>query len=306
MDLFLRSAPELYLKRLIVGGMERVYEINRNFRNEGIDRQHNPEFTMLEFYEAYADYHDLMQLTEELLRKVAMEVNGTTKSKFINSDGVEAEIDWDNFQRLSMREAIIRFWPEKAGAAPQMPDFADREKIEDLIRRLQKSQHDIAYDPKEPLGRAIADMFEAVAEAHLWQPTFIYDFPLAVSPLSKNKRDEPEEWVERFELYVAGMELANAFSELNDPEEQRRRFEQQIGERERGDDEAHQMDEDYIRALSYGMPPTGGEGIGIDRLAMLLTGSNSIRDVVLFPLLRKQTREEESAEEALEGPEPEV
>jgi lysyl-tRNA synthetase class 2 len=306
MDLFLRIAPELYLKRLIVGGMERVYEINRNFRNEGIDRQHNPEFTMLEFYEAYADYHDLMQLTEELLRKVAMEVNGTTKSKFINSDGVEAEIDWDDFQRLSMREAIIKFWPEKAGAAPQMPDFADREKIEDLIRRLQKSQHDIAYDPKEPLGRAIADMFEAVAEAHLWQPTFIYDFPLAVSPLSKNKRDEPEEWVERFELYVAGMELANAFSELNDPEEQRRRFEQQIGERERGDDEAHQMDEDYIRALSYGMPPTGGEGIGIDRLAMLLTGSNSIRDVVLFPLLRKQTREEESAEEALEGPEPEV
>jgi lysyl-tRNA synthetase class 2 len=300
MDLFLRIAPELYLKRLIVGGMERVYEINRNFRNEGIDRQHNPEFTMLEFYEAYADYHDLMTLTEELLRKVAVEVNGTTKTKFVNGEGVEAEIDWDNFQRLSMREAIIKFWPDSAGAAPQMSDFADREKIEELVRRLQKSQHDIAYDPKEPNGRAIADMFEAVAEAHLWQPTFIYDFPLAVSPLSKNKRDEPEEWVERFELYVAGMELANAFSELNDPEEQRRRFEQQLGERERGDDEAHQMDEDYIRALSYGMPPTGGEGIGIDRLAMLMTGSNSIRDVVLFPLLRKQSSEEEAAEDAAE------
>jgi lysyl-tRNA synthetase, class II len=306
MDLFLRIAPELYLKRLIVGGMERVYEINRNFRNEGIDRQHNPEFTMLEFYEAYADYNDLMTLTEELLRKVAIEVNGTTKSKFVNAEGVEVEIDWENFQRLSMREAIIKFWPENAGAAPQMSDFADREKIEDLVRRLQKTQHDIAYDPKEPIGRAIADMFEAVAEAHLWQPTFIYDFPLAVSPLSKNKRDEPEEWVERFELYVAGMELANAFSELNDPEEQRRRFEQQLGERERGDDEAHQMDEDYIRALSYGMPPTGGEGIGIDRLAMLMTGSNSIRDVVLFPLLRKQSSEEEAAAEQAAETAPEV
>jgi lysyl-tRNA synthetase, class II len=305
MDLFLRIAPELYLKRLIVGGMERVYEINRNFRNEGIDRQHNPEFTMLEFYEAYSDYHDLMHLTQELLQKVAIEVNGSTTTKFINSEGVEAEIDWNRFERLSMREAIIKYWPEKAGAAPQMSDFSDREKIEDLVRRLQKSQHDIAYDAKEPNGRAIADMFEAVAEAHLWQPTFIYDFPLAVSPLSKNKRDEPEEWVERFELYVAGMELANAFSELNDPEEQRRRFEQQLGERERGDDEAHQMDEDYIRALSYGMPPTAGEGIGIDRLAMLMTGSNSIRDVVLFPLLRRQTSEEEAAAEAAE-PAPEV
>jgi lysyl-tRNA synthetase, class II len=305
MDLFLRIAPELYLKRLIVGGMERVYEINRNFRNEGIDRQHNPEFTMLELYESYSDYHDLMQLTEELLQKVAIEVNGSTTTKFINAEGVEAEIDWNRFERLSMREAIIKYWPEKAGAAPQISDFSDREKIEDLVRRLQKSQHDIAYDAKEPNGRAIADMFEAVAEAHLWQPTFIYDFPLAVSPLSKNKRDEPEEWVERFELYVAGMELANAFSELNDPEEQRRRFEQQLGERERGDDEAHQMDEDYIRALSYGMPPTAGEGIGIDRLAMLMTGSNSIRDVVLFPLLRRQTSEEEAAAEAAE-PAPEV
>jgi lysyl-tRNA synthetase class 2 len=306
MDLFLRIAPELYLKRLIVGGMERVYEINRNFRNEGIDRQHNPEFTMLEFYEAYSDYHDLMQLTEELLQKVAIEVNGSTTTKFINAEGVEAEIDWNRFERLSMREAIIKYWPEKAGAAPQMSDFSDQPKIEELVRRLQKSQHDIAYDAKEPNGRAIADMFEAVAEAHLWQPTFIYDFPLAVSPLSKNKRDEPEEWVERFELYVAGMELANAFSELNDPEEQRRRFEQQLGERERGDDEAHQMDEDYIRALSYGMPPTAGEGIGIDRLAMLMTGSNSIRDVVLFPLLRKQSKEEEAAAEGDDSPAPEV
>ncbi len=298
MELFLRIAPELYLKRLIVGGLERVYEINRNFRNEGIDRQHNPEFTMLEFYEAYADYHDLMNLTEELLRKVAMDVNGSTLSTFVNQHGEAEEIDWGKFQRLSMREAITKFWPAKAGAAPQMADFGDRAKIEDMVRRLQQTAHDLAYDPKEPIGRAIADIFEAVAESHLWQPTFIYDFPLAVSPLSKNKRDEPEEWVERFELYVAGMELANAFSELNDPEEQRRRFEQQLGERERGDEEAHQMDEDYIRALSYGMPPTGGEGIGIDRLTMLLTGSNSIRDVVLFPLLRQRTKAEEEAEEA--------
>jgi lysyl-tRNA synthetase class 2 len=176
-----------------------------------------------------------------------------------------------------------------------MGEFKSGEQVEALVRRLQKAKVNLPYDPNEPAGRAIADMFEALAEEHLWQPTFIYDFPLAISPLSKNKRDEPD-FVERFELYVAGMELGNAFSELNDPEEQRRRFEQQLGERQRGDDEAHQMDEDYIRALSYGMPPTAGEGIGIDRLTMILTGSTSIRDVILFPLLRPEKKEDAAGE----------
>jgi lysyl-tRNA synthetase class 2 len=289
-DLFLRIAPELYLKRLVVGGMDRVYEINRNFRNEGVSTRHNPEFTMLEFYQAYANYHDLMDLTEEMLKQVAMDVNGSLKSQF-----GEREIDWSTFERLSMREAIIKFWPAEAGDAPTMDAFKSDAEIEQLVRRLQKTKFSVPYDPREPAGRAIADIFEAVAEEHLWQPTIIYDFPLAISPLSKNKASEPD-FVERFEIYVAGMELGNAFSELNDPEEQRRRFEQQLGERERGDDEAHQMDEDYIRALSYGMPPTGGEGIGIDRLTMMLTGSTSIRDVILFPQLRPEKRtEEESA-----------
>jgi lysyl-tRNA synthetase class 2 len=286
-DLFLRIAPELYLKRLLVGGLDRVYEINRNFRNEGISTRHNPEFTMLEFYQAYADYNDLMDLTAEMLKQVALDVNGTLVSQF-----GEREIDWSTFERLSMREAIIKYWPAAAGDAPEMADFKSDPQVEQLVRRLQKAKVQIPYDPKEPAGRAIADMFEAVAEEHLWQPTFIYDFPLAISPLSKNKRDEPD-FVERFELYVGGMELGNAFSELNDPEEQRRRFEQQLGERARGDDEAHQMDEDYIRALSYGMPPAGGEGIGIDRLTMMLTGKTSIRDVILFPLLRPEKKEEE-------------
>jgi len=303
MDLFLRIAPELYLKRLVVGGMDRVYEINRNFRNEGISTQHNPEFTMLEFYMAYADYHDMMDFTERMLAQVAQDVNGTTISHFNGH-----EIDWAKFQRLSMRDAIIQYWPENAGAKPTMDDFSSADGLAALVRRYNASNPHIPYDPSAPNGKTIAEIFEFVAEPHLIQPTFIYDFPLAISPLSKNKREsyssdarervENADWVERFEIFVGGLEIGNAFSELNDPEEQRRRFEQQLGERARGDEEAHQMDEDYIRALSYGLPPTAGEGVGIDRLTMLLTDSRSIRDVILFPLLRPLKREEEEALDA--------
>ncbi|HEY1340320.1 MAG TPA: lysine--tRNA ligase [Bryobacteraceae bacterium] len=293
-DLYLRIAPELYLKRLVVGGLDRVYEINRNFRNEGLSTQHNPEFTMLEFYQAYADYHDLMQLTEDMLAQVARDVNGTTKASFNGR-----EFDFADWQRLSMREAIIKYWPEAAAPKPEIADFAAHSSVEGLVKRLNAhhTPH-MPYDPKDPVGKTIAAMFEAVAEHHLIQPTILYDFPVAISPLSKNKRDEPD-WVERFEVFVGGLEIGNAFSELNDPEEQRRRFEQQLKEKERGDEEAHAMDEDYIRALSYGLPPTGGEGIGIDRLTMLLTDSRSIRDVILFPLLRKQ---QEAADEESEKP----
>ena len=287
-DLYLRIAPELYLKRLVVGGLERVYEINRNFRNEGISTQHNPEFTMLEFYQAYADYHNMMALTEEMLAQVARDVNGTTSTTFNGH-----EIDFANWQRLSMREAIIKYWPEAAAPTPEMADFATHDSVEKLVKRFNAnhSPH-MPYDPRDPAGKTIATMFEAVAEEHLIQPTILYDFPVAISPLSKNKRGEAD-WVERFEVFVGGLEIGNAFSELNDPEEQRRRFEQQLQERERGDEEAHKMDEDYIRALSYGLPPTGGEGIGIDRLTMLLTDSRSIRDVILFPLLRPQIQQEQ-------------
>ena len=289
LDLFLRIAPELYLKRLVVGGMDRVYEINRNFRNEGISTQHNPEFTMLEFYQAYANYHDLMQMTEELITYVAQQVNGTTKTTFN-----DVEIDLAVWKRYSMREAIIHFWPEPAGAKPVMEEFADAPRVSQLTERLRAAHIQVDFDAKAPAGKNIAAIFEAVAEDHLIQPTIIYDFPLAVSPLSKQKPDEPE-WVERFEFYIGGFEVGNAFSELNDADEQRRRFEQQLTERDRGDDEAHAMDEDYVRALGYGLPPTGGEGIGIDRLTMILTGSRSIRDVILFPLMRPHVPNQEAA-----------
>jgi lysyl-tRNA synthetase class 2 len=291
-DLYLRIAPELYLKRLVVGGMDRVYEINRNFRNEGISTKYNPEFTMLEFYMAYADYHDLMDFTARMLGQVASEVNGTTTSHFNGHD-----IDWSKFQRLSMREAIIAYWPANAGPMPELKDFVTAEGLATLVKRYNAANPHVPYDPGAPNGKTIAEVFEFVAEPHLIQPTFIYDFPLAISPLSKNKR-EPEEsadWVERFEIFVGGLEIGNAFSELNDPEEQRRRFQGQLAERGRGDEEAHQMDEDYIRALSYGMPPAAGEGVGIDRLTMLLTDSRSIRDVILFPLLRPLKHEQEDA-----------
>jgi lysyl-tRNA synthetase class 2 len=267
----------------VVGGLDRVYEINRNFRNEGVSTQHNPEFTMLEFYQAYANYHDLMQLTEELIKQVAMEVNGTTLTNFGGN-----EIDLSQWRRFSMREAILEFWPQAAGAKPTLEDFLSDTAVAQMAQRVRDARISLDLQPGQPAGKTIASIFEAVAEDHLIQPTIIYDFPVAVSPLSKNKPGEPD-WVERFEFYVGGFELGNAFSELNDPEEQRRRFEQQLSERERGDTEAHVMDEDYVRALAYGLPPTGGEGIGIDRLTMVLTGAKSIRDVILFPLLRSQS-----------------
>src|SRR6266481_1527801 len=274
MDLFLRIAPELYLKRLVVGGLDRVYEINRNFRNEGLGWRWNPEFTMLEFYQAYTDYQGVMDLTQELITQAAKDVTGGTKTKW-----GDVEIDWANWQRLTMREAIIHYWPESAGAKPAMSDFASHDGVKNLVERFNQAHAHMAYDPNEPVGKTVASLFEAVAEEHLTQPTIIYEFPTAVSPLSKQKPDEPE-WTERFEIFAGQMEIANGFSELNDPEDQRRRFEAQLSERERGDEEAHQMDEDYIRALSYGMPPAGGVGVGIDRLAMLLTDSQSIRDVI--------------------------
>ena len=282
MDLYLRIAPELYLKRLVVGGIDRVYEINRNFRNEGLGWRWNPEFTMLEAYQAYTDYQGIMNITQEVITEAAKAVNGGTKSKW-----GEQEIDWANWRRMTMREAIIHYWPETAGSKPEMDEFASHEGVKKLVERFNQAHAHMAYDPNEPLGKTIASLFEAVAEEHLTQPTIIYEFPTAVSPLSKQKPEEPD-WTERFEIFAGQMEISNGFSELNDPEDQRRRFEAQLKERERGDEEAHQMDEDYIRALSYGMPPAGGVGIGIDRLCMLLTDSHTIRDVILFPLLRPE------------------
>jgi len=284
MNLYLRIAPELYLKRLTVGGLDRVYEINRNFRNEGLGWRWNPEFTMLEFYQAYTDYRGVMDLTQELIIQAAKDVTGGTKTKW-----GEVEIDWSesNWKRMKMREAIIHYWPERAGAKPELSDFASHDSVKKLVERFNAAHAHVAYDPNEPPGKTIANLFEAAAEEHLTQPTIIYEFPTAVSPLSKQKPDEPD-WTERWEIFAGKMEIANGFSELNDPEDQRRRFEQQLKERERGDEEAHQMDEDYIRALSYGMPPAGGVGVGVDRFAMLLTDSHTIRDVILFPLLRPE------------------
>ena len=266
-DLYLRIAPELYLKRLTIGGLDRVYEINRNFRNEGISTQHNPEFTMLEFYQAFTDYQGLMDLSCELLRQTAIDATGSAK---VTYDG--REIDFGNVRRLTMREAIIDYWQDDG--KPAMNDLADPDWLG-------------AHSTKDTPGAMLTEIFEEKVEEQLFDPTIIYDYPMEASPLSKNKPDEPG-FVERFEIYAAGMELANAYTELNDPQEQRRRFEAQLDLRARGDEEAHQMDEDYLRAMCYGLPPTGGEGIGIDRLTMILTGSKSIRDVILFPLLRPE------------------
>jgi lysyl-tRNA synthetase, class II len=290
MDLYLRIAPELYLKRLVVGGLDRVYEINRNFRNEGLGWRWNPEFTMMEAYQAYTDYQGIMNVTTEVITEAAKAVNGSTKSRWTVTEGEKEtvhELDWANWQRLTMREAIMKFWPERAGVKPESSDFATHEGVKKLVERFNAGHSHMPYDPNAPTGKTIADLFEATAEQHLIQPTIIYEFPTAVSPLSKQKPDEPE-WTERWEIFAGRMEISNGFSELNDPEDQRRRFEAQLKERERGDEEAHQMDEDYIRALSYGMPPAGGVGLGIDRLTMLLTDQHTIRDVILFPLLRPE------------------
>jgi lysyl-tRNA synthetase class 2 len=308
-DLFLRIAPELYLKRLVVGGLDRVYEINRNFRNEGVSTQHNPEFTMLEFYQAYANYHDLMQITEDLIAFVAREVNGTTTTEFNGHT-----IDLGNWRRLGMRAAIGDFWPVEAGPGPSEAAYESGPVLQSglhaAIEALEKTDGEtrglaperilelktilgaikgVYYDSVKgaPLGKSVYNLFEAVVEPFLIQPTIIYDYPVEVSPLSKAKPEDPAH-VERFEFFAGGFELGNAFSELNDPVEQQKRFGAQLAERDRGDDEAHQMDEDYVRALAYGLPPTGGEGLGVDRLVMLLTGSRSIRDVILFPLMRNR------------------
>ena len=297
-DLYLRIAPELYLKRLVVGGLDRVYEINRNFRNEGVSTRHNPEFTMLEFYQAYSNYHDLMSLTEEIIKFVAMEVNGSLITHFNGH-----EIDLGKWTKLSMREAIVKFWPVNLCTAPTMNSFNSRDEVRELYFQLIAGDFKIGspdYPAGRSMGELIATLFEFLAEPHLIQPTIIYDFPLAVSPLSKIKPEEPE-WVERFEFYIGGFEVGNAFSELNNPLDQYQRFAQQIEQKERGDEEAMSaIDDDYVRALGYGLPPTAGEGIGIDRLTMLLTNSASIRDVILFPLMRprQKTAEQVGRQEA--------
>ena len=274
MDLFLRIAPELYLKRLVVGGFERVFEINRNFRNEGISIQHNPEFTMMEFYQAYATYEDLMDLTEELICHLAEQVVGSLQFKYGERD-VDLSRPW---QRLTVRDSVLKYGDISEA------DVDDHGKLLAYAGKLG-----LEFDKNIGYGKLLMEVFDAVVEPELWQPTFITQYPTEVSPLSR-KNDQNPSVVDRFELFVVGRELANAFSELNDPDDQRERFVKQLAEKEAGDEEAHAMDEDYIRALEYGLPPTAGEGIGIDRLVMLLTNSPSIRDVILFPQLRPESK----------------
>ncbi|MCS7264495.1 MAG: lysine--tRNA ligase [Armatimonadetes bacterium] len=273
MDLYLRIAPELYLKRLIVGGLEKVYEIGRNFRNEGVDARHNPEFTMLEAYQAYADYNDIMRLTEELVAYVAQTVLGTTK---ITYQGHEIDLT-PPWRRMSLMEALT----ERTGV-----DFlefrGDDEKAREVGRELG-----LSVEPTDHWGRVLDEALKKKVVPNLIQPTFLIDYPVEISPLAKRKPDNPT-MAERFQGFIGGLEVANAFSELNDPLDQRERFEMQQRLRERGDIEAHPLDWDFVTALEYGMPPTGGLGIGIDRLTMLLTNSPSIREVILFPLLRPE------------------
>jgi len=271
-NLYLRIAPELYLKRLIVGGFQRVFEINRNFRNEGVSTIHNPEFTMLEFYISYADYQDLIILTEELIAAVATQVLGKTVIPY-QGKAIDLTPPW---RRWSYHQAIL----EVNSLDPSV--FQDRNKAVEVAKKLN-----VPVDPKWPLFNIVNEIFEETVEPNLQQPTFITDYPIEISPLARRKDTNPA-LTDRFELYIAGREIANAFSELNDPLDQRERFEAQAAQRVAGDEEAHLVDEDFLRALEYGMPPTAGEGIGIDRLIMLFTNQASIRDVVLFPQLRPE------------------
>lgn len=282
-DLYLRIAPELYLKRLTVGGLDRVYEINRNFRNEGLSKQHNPEFTMLEFYEAYSDYRDLIDFSAELLQEAAAAaLDGGTVADF-----GDQRIDFGSLNRLTLPEAVAEYWPDPP-TRPDPADLSDLGKLRELSAlHNQRSEAPVELPDGLSPGAALLRLFEAVCEPRLIQPTAVYDYPVEASPLSKQKSDDPA-WVERFEIFCGGMEIANGYSELNDPLEQLSRFEAQMEAREAGDHEAHGMDEDYLRALCYGLPPTAGEGIGIDRLTMLLTNSPTIRDVILFPLMRPE------------------
>ena len=281
-DLYLRIAPELYLKRLVVGGLERVYEINRNFRNEGISTQHNPEFTMLEFYQAYARASDLMALTEEMLSGLVREVTGGVQTPW-----GEQAIAWaPPFRRVTMRAAVIEATREDPRGPVGATELESAPGLLAAARRFGVERPERFEGHK---GKLLAELFEAVAEHRLIQPTFLHEFPTEISPLSKQDPRNPE-WVDRFELYAGGMEIANGFSELNDPREQAERFRRQADDRARGDLEAAPYDEDYVEALEYGMPPTAGEGVGIDRLAMLVTNRHSIRDVILFPLMRPRGR----------------
>ena len=268
-DLYLRIAPELYLKRLMVGGLDKVYEINRSFRNEGISSEHNPEFTMLEFYEAYTDYNDMMDLTEELINRLSLVLKGTEEIPY-GEHTISFKRPW---KRMKFMEALSHY----SGLAPRK--FEDKEGIIEFASTFVSEGTLLTF------GKALDVIFDKFVKQNLIQPTFITNPPKEISPLAKASRENPDE-AERFELVVAGMELANAFSELSDPEEQRKRFEQQAEERKKGDDESHRIDIDYIQALEYGLPPAGGEGIGIDRLVMLFTDKKSIREVILFPLLR--------------------
>lgn len=265
-------APELYLKRLLVGGLERVFEVNRNFRNEGISVRHNPEFTMVEFYQAYANYEDLIKLTEEMFVTLAQNIVGTTKISYGGHE-IELKPPW---RRLSILEGIEQY----GGVAEEK--VADQKGL-----RAFAEKQGFSLDPELSYEKMLVEVFERVAEPHLIQPTFVVDFPLEVSPLAR-KNDKNPSLADRFELYIGGRELANAFSELNDPVDQKGRFLEQVKARSAGDETASDMDEDFLRALEYGMPPAAGEGIGIDRVVMLFTDSPSIRDVILFPLLRPQ------------------
>ncbi|WP_438864246.1 lysine--tRNA ligase [Neptunicella sp.] len=293
-DMYLRIAPELYLKRLVVGGFERVFEINRNFRNEGLSTRHNPEFTMIEFYQAYADYNDLMDLTEDMLRTLALDVLGSTviKNTVKDADGnvtEEKEYDFGQpFARLTMNEAILKYWKGANEVAINDPEN-HLEELKAMAKELHIKEPEV--DGIWGAGKYLCEIFEATAEEKLDQPTFITAYPWEVSPLAR-RNDDNSFVTDRFEFFVGGRELANGFSELNDAEDQAARFRKQVEEKDAGDEEAMHFDEDYIRALEYGLPPTAGEGIGIDRLVMLFTDSPTIKDVILFPHMRPQAQPE--------------